>query len=139
MTTILERALNLRRGSCNRVTTKKTFGRIDVAWEKVNRMIRGSVDVGGGGGPDIIHAIYGNMRKDGRLEAFAGDSYVLLVSWNNRGEVTSKSIHQFGSATTDHNSPHFSDQTKMFANRELKKVFFDKEELMKNYERIYRP
>lgn len=118
---------------------KKTFGRIDIAWEKVNRMIRGSVDVGIGGGPDIIHAIYGNMSDDGRLEAFAGDSYVLLVSWNNMGEVQSKSIHQFGSATIDNNSPHFSDQTKMFANRELKKVFFNKEELMKNIERIYRP
>ena len=118
---------------------KKTFGQIDVAWEKVNRMIRGGIDIGLGGGPDIIHAIYGNMGNDGRLEAFAGDSYVLFVSWDKTGKVQSKSIHQFGSATTVNDSPHFSDQAKMFANRELKEVFFDKERLMKNIERVYSP
>ena len=58
---------------------------------------------------DII-LIYGNLKKNGELEAFAGDSYILFVKWDKNGLVTSKSIHQYGSATQNEASPHYNDQ-----------------------------
>ena len=118
---------------------KKKYGEIDVSWKNVNRMIRGEHSFGLGGGPDVMHSIYGNLKSNGELEAFAGDSYILFVDWDKDGGVTSKSIHQYGSATMKVDSPHYSDQTKLFANRQLKDVWFTKKDILKNIEKIYSP
>lgn len=118
---------------------KKKYGEIDVSWENVNRMIRGDNNWGLGGGPDIMHSIYGNLKNNGELEAFAGDSYILFVSWDKDGKVSSRSVHQYGAATTKENSPHYSDQSFLFANRKLKDVWFEKEEIINNLEDSYKP
>jgi acyl-homoserine-lactone acylase len=115
------------------------FGRVDVPWGEVNRLIRGDVDLGLGGGPDLLHAIGSGLQEDGRLKGFVGDSYVLLVRWDADGQVHSFSIHQFGSATLDENSPHYADQSPLFAKRQLKPVWFDEADIRANLEREYRP
>tara|TARA_B100001750_G_scaffold247889_1_gene275457 strand:+ start:3362 stop:5473 length:2112 start_codon:yes stop_codon:yes gene_type:complete len=118
---------------------KKKYGEIDVSWGKVNRMIRGNRNLSLGGGPDIMHSIYGNLKRNGELEAFAGDSYILFASWDKNGKISSKSIHQYGAATMRTDSPHYSDQSLLFSNRELKDVWFNKEDILKNLESKYRP
>ena len=118
---------------------KDKYGEIDVAWGDVNRMIRGNLNLSLGGGPDIMHSIYGKLKRNGELEAFAGDSYILFISWDSEGKVSSNSVHQYGSATGRKNSPHFSDQSLLFANRQLKNVWFDKEEILNNLESRYKP
>ncbi len=115
------------------------FGRIDPPWEEVNRLRRGDVDLGLAGGPDLLHAIYGLPDEDGRLHGFNGDSYVLLVSWDAEGNVRSESIHQYGSATLDESSPHYNDQSPLFARRELKPVWLDEADIRANLQRAYRP
>jgi len=120
-------------------TLEENYGRIDVPWGEVNRLRRGSVDLGLGGGPDILHAVYGVMEEDGRLRGVAGDSYVLLVSWDKEGAVNSRSIHQYGSATLDADSPHYSDQSRLFVNRELKPVWMDEADIRANLELEYHP
>ncbi len=115
------------------------FGRVDVPWQEVNRLVRGSVDVGMGGGPDIVHAVYGQLQDDGRLHGFVGDSYVMLVQWGADGRLTSQSIHQFGSATSHPESLHYADQAPLFANRQLKPVWLTEEEIRAHLERDYRP
>jgi penicillin amidase/acyl-homoserine-lactone acylase len=105
----------------------------------VNRIIRGDVNMGMGGGPDILHAVYGDLREDGTLKGHTGDSLVMLVRWDRKGRVSSRSIHQYGSATSDPASPHYADQVPLFVKREMKDVLMDKEEIMKNLEREYRP
>ena len=102
-------------------------------------MIRGDNNLGLGGGPDIMHSIYGNLKNNGELEAFAGDSYILFVSWDKNGKVSSKSVHQYGTATTKEGSPHYSDQSFLFANRQLKDVWFEEEEIINNLENSYKP
>ena len=102
-------------------------------------MIRGNINLGLGGGPDIMHSIYGKLKNNGELEAFAGDSYILFASWDKNGNIFSNSIHQYGSATGKKDSPHFSDQASLFANRQLKDVWFYKEEILNNLEIRYRP
>jgi penicillin amidase/acyl-homoserine-lactone acylase len=114
-------------------------GSPDVPWKKVNRIIRGDVNMGMGGGPDILHAVYGDLREDGTLKGHTGDSLVMLVRWDRKGRVSSRSIHQYGSATSDPASPHYADQVPLFVKREMKDVLMDKEEIMKNLEREYRP
>ncbi len=68
-----------------------------------------------------------------------GDSYVLLAAWDSAGEVSSWSIHPFGSATLDETSPHYADQAPIFARRELKPVWLDEAEIRAHLEREYRP
>ncbi|MCA9874715.1 MAG: penicillin acylase family protein, partial [Anaerolineales bacterium] len=115
------------------------FGRVDVPWSEVNRLVRGDTDLGLGGAPDVLHAVYGELGEDGRFQGIAGDSYIMLVSWDAAGQVSSQSIHQFGSATLDDTSPHYADQAPLFVNRELKPVWLDEADIRAHLEREYRP
>ncbi len=119
---------------------KAAYGQIDVPWSTVNRLQRGDVDLGVGGGPDVLHAIYGRLTEDNAKSiGTTGDSYVLLVRWDADGTVHSESIHQFGSATLDEASPHYADQAELFVKRELKPVWMEEAEIRKHLEREYRP
>lgn len=118
---------------------KNAHGRVDVPWSSVNRLIRGTTDIGLGGGPDVLHDVTGDLMKDGRFRGKVGDSYVLLVTWDRNGKPSSRSIHQYGSATLDAASKHYADQSPLFARRELKPVWRDESEIRANLEREYRP
>jgi len=118
---------------------KARYGRIDPTWGEVNRIRRGSVDLPIDGGPDIFRAVYGRPDTDGRLKALAGDTYVMFVTWDRDGTLTSKSIHQFGSATLDASSPHYADQTPLFAKMQVKPVYFTEDQLKGHIKRDYRP
>ncbi len=120
-------------------TLKKNFGSVDVRWDQVNRLIRGHVDLGLGGGPDVLHAVDGNLQKDGRLKGAEGDSYILMVGWDKNGLVHSNSIHQYGSATLDESSPHYADQSPLFVKCQLKPVWRDESEIRQHLEKEYRP
>lgn len=115
------------------------FGRLDVPWMEVNRLQRGTLDIGIGGGPDILHAVYGSMGADGRFHGIAGDGVVYLVRWLPDGSVESYSIHQYGSATLDETSPHYADQALLFANRLLRPAWYDEADILENLERTYIP
>jgi acyl-homoserine-lactone acylase len=118
---------------------KTHFGRIDPAWGEVNRIRRGKLDLAIDGGPDTYRAVYGRPDPDGRLHALAGDTYVMFVSWDKAGHLTSRSIHQFGSATLDETSPHYADQTPLFVAMKTKPVWFTEAQLKGHVQRDYRP
>ncbi len=115
------------------------FGRLDVPWPEVLRLRRGGVDIGLSGGPDLLHAVYGRPGPDGRIAGIAGDSYILLVEWDRQGRVSSRSIQPYGSATLDARSPHYADQSPLFAACRLKPVWLDETEIRAHLEREYRP
>jgi penicillin amidase/acyl-homoserine-lactone acylase len=116
---------------------KKAYGRVDVPWSEVNRLRRGTLDLGVGGGPDILHAVSGEF--DGaHITGDSGDCYVLLVKWDHNG-VSSRSIHQFGSATLDETSPHYADQSPLFVKRQTKPVWLDEADIRAHLEREYHP
>ncbi len=117
----------------------ENFGSVEVPWQEVNRLVRGDVDLGLGGSPDVLHAIYGELGEDGRFHGIAGDSYILMVTWQPDGSVSSQSIHQYGSATQDETSPHYADQAPIFAARELTPVWFTEADILANLEKEYRP
>jgi acyl-homoserine-lactone acylase len=120
-------------------TLKEAHGRVDVPWSEVNRLQRGDLDLGLGGGPDVLHAVSGKMLQDARLQGWQGDSYVMLVTWDKEGKISSRSIHQYGSATLDETSPHYADQAPLFVKRQLKPVWLDEAEIRAHLEREYRP
>ncbi len=114
-------------------------GNVSPAWGDINRLRRGDVDIPIGGGPDLLHAVYGAPEVDGSLSGIAGDAYVLIVTWTADGELISESIHQYGAATIREDSPHYADQATLFAERRLKDTFFEEADLLANLERAYRP
>ncbi len=118
---------------------KTHFGRLDPEWGQVNRFRRGKLDLPIDGGPDIYRAVYGLPQKDGTLTAVDGDTFIMFVTWDRNGKLSSQSIHQFGSATLDKNSPHYADQSPLFAAMRLKPVWFTEAELKGHIEADYRP
>lgn len=116
------------------------FGRIDPEWHEVNRLKRDSVDLPLRGAPDVLRAIYSiDNPKDGPLNAIAGDSYILYADWDENGEQTVQTIHQYGAATLDESSPHYADQTGLFANEQYKTPPLELADLLKEATRDYRP
>ena len=77
--------------------------------------------------------------KDDKWVAHSGDCFFQIVDWDENGNIYSESIHQFGSATKDSRSKHYSDQSKLFSNLKMKKVLMDLEEIKNNLEKTYQP
>ena len=131
----------------NAQALKEHFGKIDVPWSEVNRLYRGKVNMGIGGGPDVLHAVYGFRVSHGKLEGLekgqvhgrAGDCYVLIAAWDKEGRLRSRAIHQYGSATSLPASPHYADQVPLFVARETRPVWLDEADIRANLEREYRP
>ena len=114
------------------------FGRIDIELGDFQRLHRGNVNLPLDGAPDVLRAIYSSM-KDGRKIARNGDCFFQMVDWDEDGNLYSESIHQFGTATLDSNSIHFSDQSILFSNQEMKPVWMQLDSIKNNLVRSYSP
>ncbi len=119
---------------------EEQFGQIDPAWGDFYRHQRGDNDWPIDGGPDILRAVYGEPEEgSGRQLNQAGDSYIMFVEWDGEGQVSSTSVHSFGSATLDSSSPHYDDQVELFLAMKEKPVYFDLDALMPHVTREYTP
>lgn len=130
--------------------TRTTFGSERVAWGDVHRFRAGSLDLPGDGGPgpygcyrvlrfdevpgEKIRAA-GNMGPGRPLSGF-GDAWVLLVDFS--GAVTGWSVLAYGQ-TTALESPHSSDQLRIFAAHALRRAWYSEADIRANLERQYRP
>lgn len=64
---------------------------------------------------------------------------LLLMEWARGRPVASQSIQPFGAATTRPTSPHYADQAPLFVAHQLKPVWFWRDQLRGNVERVHRP
>lgn len=104
---------------------KAQYGRLDPEWGEVNRIVRGDVNVPLDGAPDVLRAIYADrdgVAKAGVMNAFAGDTHIIVADWAADGTVTVDSIHNYGSATLDETSPHYNDQVELFSEGGYKRM-----------------
>jgi len=116
------------------------YGQIDPEWGEVNRLIRGDVNLPISGGPDILRAIYpAEIGDSGVLKANAGDTWIALVEWDADGHQVAQVIHQFGAATMDETSPHYSDQAPLFAAEQWRPALIERADIEVNASRTYRP
>jgi penicillin amidase/acyl-homoserine-lactone acylase len=119
---------------------KRHHGRIDPPWRDVNRIRRGKLDFGLGGGPDVLRAVETDrLGDDGRFSAQTGDTLILFSTWDAAGAQTIETIHQFGSATQDEASPHYADQLPLFIAEKTKRVPLSEAELLAGGAKTYRP
>ena len=118
--------------------TKDHFGKLDIKWGDIQRLKRGNKNLALSGGPDILRAIYTKGDK-GQRKAVAGDCYFQIVEWSPKGEVSSQSIHQYGSATLDSNSPYYNDQSQLFSTNRMKPVWMSLKDIKLNLLKSYSP
>ncbi|MGJ8536732.1 MAG: acylase [Parasphingopyxis sp.] len=118
---------------------QNNHGRIDPPLSAVLRLRRGDVDLAVTGGPDALRAIYWGEPEDGVFIGNAGDSFIMEIAWDSDGQVSSRSVHQFGAATTRPGSRHYADQAAMFVAMEMSPTWFGAEELEPNIVCSYRP
>ena len=114
----------------------KHHKKLDISWGDINKLIRGDLILPLSGGPDILRAIYEVRTKNGLLKSVAGDAYMALIQWDKDGNMKSETIHQFGSASIDKNSEHYSDQAHLFSNEEFKETSLDVNTIIKDAKSI---
>jgi penicillin amidase/acyl-homoserine-lactone acylase len=117
---------------------QKDFGSLEVPLGELQRIRRGKTDLPIGGGPDAFNSVHSKMSDDGRLVGLVGDSYVLIVTFDETGVARSQAIHQYGNVNRP-DSPHYDDQAKLFVKRELRDSFLTAEDILANTEVAYRP
>ncbi len=116
------------------------FGSYKVAYGDVYRLKRGNKNLPISGGPDILRAVYGSeFDAQGQIENVAGDGFMMFVSWDKKGLVSSYASHQYGSATSNESSRHYNDQMEVFVDQKERVVLFERSDLLNNMERRYRP
>jgi acyl-homoserine-lactone acylase len=117
------------------------YGRIDPALGDIQRLRRGKVDLPIMGGNDTLRAttMWDADQPDGKMRVRHGDSFIMLVRWDKAGKVVSESIQPYGAATSRPESPHYTDQMKLFVAGKYKPVHFEWADAQKNAKRGYRP
>ncbi|WEK48100.1 MAG: acylase [Candidatus Andeanibacterium colombiense] len=119
------------------------FGRLDPPMADLQRLRQGpgkyAVDLPYTGGSDTLRAASNwDMASDGRLSVKHGDSFIMFVEWGRDGAVHSTSAMPFGSASTRPDSPHYTDQSRMFVAMKRKPVHFERADVLRSAVRRYR-
>lgn len=115
------------------------FGKLDPPWGDVMRLRRGDLDLPLGGGPEVLRVVWGPLQPDGRFAASYGDGVVVMLDWDPDGKLTAETIHNYGAATVDENSPHYADQAPLFAKEEFRPELLTEADIRANLSRAYRP
>ncbi len=120
---------------------QKRFGRLDPPLGEIQRLRRGKLDLPILGGTDTLRAtsIWDYDQPDGKFRVRHGDSFVMLVRWDARGNVVSESIQPYGAAISRPESPHYTDQMQLFVAGKFKPVHFEWTDAVRNAKRRYRP
>jgi acyl-homoserine-lactone acylase len=113
------------------------FGNIDVVFEDFQMHVRGDVAYPVAGLVDMIAATSTKSYIDGKVKAVSGDSYIMLVRYGN-DEVEIETVLPYG-VSTHSDSPHYTDQMPLYVSHKRKKMYLNKEEILKNADRIYNP
>ena len=114
------------------------YGKIDIPLGDLQVIRRGDIILPLDGGPDILRAVYSKMIDNKRV-ARHGDCFFQMVDWDENGNVTAESIHQYGSATLDKDSPHYADQAYLFSDMKMKPSFIELDSIKKYLNKSYNP
>jgi len=117
---------------------KKHFGSLRVRLGDVQKHVRGDKVIGVGGAPDVLASNMSKPYKKGMLKTFVGESYIMLVDFDENGKQKIETINAFG-ASNKPDSPHYNDQMELWSQQKTKTMTLDREEIYKNAERTYHP
>ncbi len=116
----------------------ENFGKIDIPLGDLLLLKRGDIELPLDGAPDVLRAIYSKLDDDRKI-AIAGDCFFQMVEWDESGKVSAESIHQYGSATNNKKSLHYSDQAYLFSNMKMKPSFLELDSIKTYLKASYKP
>lgn len=129
--------------------TRQRYGAEDVAWGDVHRFRFGSLDLpadGASGNYGVFRVIQFSEMPEGKRVAGQvqqneapvgfGDAWILAVEFSR--PVRARSLVAYGE-TTRSDSKHSADQIVLFANHQLRPVWFTEAEIKANLEKAYHP
>lgn len=117
----------------------KNYKRLDVSLGEVQRLVRGDENWPQGGMPDVLAAVMSEPYGHAQRRMNSGDAYIGFVRFPKDGGLPLiETVNTFG-ASSNKNDPHYADQRAMYQAQQVKKMTLDKNEVLKNAERIYHP
>lgn len=113
---------------------RRTFGSLDVAWGDVHRLIRDDLDLPASGAPGTTGVFrvvdFDPVPGDStRFVATGGDSFIATVEFTE--PVRALTLLAYGNASQP-GSPHRTDQLDLFARKQLRTAWLQREEIMEN-------
>jgi acyl-homoserine-lactone acylase len=129
--------------------TRQRYGAEDVAWGEVHRFRFGSLDLpadGASGTYGLFRVVRFSEMPDGKRVAGQvqanepplgfGDGWIIAVQFSK--PIRAMSVVAYGQ-TTQSSSKHSSDQIRLYADHQLRPVWFTEGEIKANMEREYHP
>jgi len=113
------------------------YGSLEIELGTLQRHTRGNVNLPVGGAPDVLAAMYTKKQEDGTYRAHAGESYIQLVRFGEKG-VEIESINSYG-ASSKENAENSTTQMNYYADQKLKKMTLNKEKVLKTAVKVYSP
>ncbi|MDX1733025.1 MAG: penicillin acylase family protein [Halioglobus sp.] len=107
---------------------------LDAPWREVQFLERNDENVpihGGPGTAGIYGAISAGLSEGGYRNPRAGNSYIQVVTWDE-SECPIADVILVPSQSTDPTSPHFADQTKLYAEKEWVRWRFCEDDIAAN-------
>ena len=104
---------------------------LDARWGDIQYLVRGAENVpihGGDGTMGVYGAISARLQDGGYINPTSGNSYIQAVTWDE-SECPIADVILVPSQSTDPESPHFADQTKLYSNKEWVRFPFCEEEI----------
>ena len=115
------------------------YKRLDVTLGDMQKLVRGDESWPQSGMPDVLAAVMSEPFGADKRKMNSGDAYINFVRFpKNGGLPLIETVNTFGASSVKGNS-HFADQRAMYQNQQVKKMTLDKNEILKNAERIYHP
>jgi acyl-homoserine-lactone acylase len=117
----------------------KTYGRLDVTLGEFQRLKRGEQDWPQAGMPDVLAAVMSEPFGETKRKMISGDAYIGFVKFPKGGGLPLiETVNTFG-ASSHPESKHFADQRELYQAQKTKRMTLDKDEVLKNAEKIYHP
>jgi acyl-homoserine-lactone acylase len=132
-----ERALRALEQAADETTQK--FGSLEVAWGDVHRVRKGDLDLPIGGGSGFLgcfRVLDFTDLENGKRYVRGGDSWVFAVEFSDPPRAYSVIGYSQSEIPA---SPYFSDQTRLFAQDQMKRVAFTEDEINQQTIQAYRP
>jgi acyl-homoserine-lactone acylase len=116
----------------------QTHGTTHITLGQLQRHIRGTVNIPASGLREVSRACDSKLydKQKGLYRFTSGDGYMQLVKYGATG-VQLYTVSPYG-ASSNPESNHYTDQMVMFEKEQFKTMTFDKDEILKKAEKIYK-
>ena len=115
----------------------KYFGKTNITLGEFQKLTRGDKELPIWGLPDVITAMSSRPYRDGMVKVTAGESYIGLIRFTDKGPIM-ESIISYGNSD-DPSSEHYTDQMERYSRFQTKKMTFDKKIIYTEAKKIYNP